>query len=511
VLNAPFGFFACAVPLIGLALFAGASGKPEAEPSEVPPVRREFRGVWVATVDNIDWPSRPGLTTQQQQAELLSILDQCVRMRLNAVVFQVRPSCDAFYASKLEPWSEYLTGKMGQAPEPFYDPLAFAVEEAHKRGLELHTWFNPYRARHPSGKSEISGDHVSKTRPRLVKQYGRYLWLDPGEKAVQDHSLEVIRDVVRRYDIDGVHIDDYFYPYKERDSSGQIMDFPDEPSWRKYVAAGGKLARDDWRRNNVDRFIQRLYRTIKQEKKWVKFGISPFGIWRPGNPPQIKGFDQYSELYADARKWLVEGWVDYYTPQLYWKIDPPEQSYPVLLKWWVDQNGKGRHMWPGNFTSKVGEGTPRAFPAEEIVNQVHRTRSQPGATGNVHFSMKVFTQNRERIADLLTEGPYAEPAVPPASPWLDNDPPGRPKIELKRNKDHGGLDLAWKVEGEKPWLWVVRSRSEGKWAVEVLPGALTSRTIALGAVTAAPEVVVISAVDRCGNEGKAAAAALTGL
>src|SRR5579871_3371768 len=316
--------------LLGLPLLP-MSGNANDTP---PPVPREFRGVWVATVANIDWPSKPGLSTDQQKAEMLAILDKAAQLKLNAIIFQVRPGCDALYDSRLEPWSEYLTGQMGRAPDSYYDPLAFAVEEAHKRGLELHAWFNPYRARHAEAKSSISPDHVSQMHPDLVKQYGRSLWLDPGEKAVQDYSLSVILDVVRRYDIDGVHIDDYFYPYKETDAQNKVLPFPDDASWQKYVQSGGTLSRDDWRRQNVDTFIERLYKGVKEVKPWVKFGISPFGIWRPGYPAQVKGFDAYQELNADSRKWLRNGWLDYWTPQLYWKIDQTGQSYPVLLKWW---------------------------------------------------------------------------------------------------------------------------------------------------------------------------------
>src|SRR6185503_16315818 len=223
------------------------------------PIRREFRGAWIASVANIDWPSVPGLSTREQQDELVAILDRAVALRLNAVILQVRPAADALYASPYEPWSEYLSGRMGQAPNPYYDPLEFAVNEAHRRGLELHAWFNPYRAHHPSGKSRPSANHISVTNPELVKKYGSMLWMDPGEPEVRDRTLQVILDVVQRYDIDGVHIDDYFYPYKERDSRGRVIDFPDAVSWRKYLRSGGTLSRDDWRRANVDSLIHAVY------------------------------------------------------------------------------------------------------------------------------------------------------------------------------------------------------------------------------------------------------------
>src|SRR5688500_11537583 len=257
--------------LLSVLLSAGHLGaQGAASPDDDgPAVAREFRGAWVASVANIDWPSRPGLTSEQQQAELLALLDRAAQLRLNAVILQVRPAADALYASRLEPWSEYLTGEMGKAPVPFYDPLAFAVDEAHKRGLELHAWFNPFRARHASARSPVSADHVSRTRRTLVQQYGRSLWLDPGEPDARQYSLRVIMDVVRRYDIDGVHIDDYFYPYRERDGAGRIITFPDDPSWRRYRRSGGRLTRDDWRRRNVDLFVEAVYTAMKREKPLV--------------------------------------------------------------------------------------------------------------------------------------------------------------------------------------------------------------------------------------------------
>ncbi|HEX9938601.1 MAG TPA: family 10 glycosylhydrolase, partial [Longimicrobium sp.] len=339
-------FRAAAVAALTAALAGACSPAPPAATPRaasgadvIPSVRREFRGVWIATVANIDWPSRPGLPADSQRAELIALLDRAQALRLNAIVFQIRPAGDALYRSQLEPWSEYLTGAQGTPPSDGYDPLEFAITESHRRGMQLHAWFNPYRARHMSAKTPEAANHISRTHPEVVKQYGRYLWMDPGEPRVQDHSMAVILDVVRRYDVDGVHIDDYFYPYPERDSAtGGNREFPDEASWRRYQAGGGRLSRDDWRRNNVDRFVERMYREVHQVKPWVQVGISPFGIWRPGYPAQITaGLDQYAGLYADARKWLREGWTDYFVPQLYWPIARTGQSYPVLLDWWANE------------------------------------------------------------------------------------------------------------------------------------------------------------------------------
>src|SRR5215207_10023374 len=250
----------CALLALLTALPAWAADPPE--------MRREFRGVWVATVANIDWPSGPGLPARQQQDELRAIFDKCVALKLNAVVLQVRPMCDALYKSDLEPWSEYLTGTLGK--DPGYDPLAFAVHEAHDRGLELHAWFNPYRAHHPSAKSPIPDTHLVQKRPDLARPYGKHHWLNPTHKDVADHTLKVVLDVVRRYDVDGVHMDDYFYPYAEKDADGQTIPFPDDDTWTAYQKSGGKLSRSDWRRAAVDDFVKRMYRAVKKEKRWVQ-------------------------------------------------------------------------------------------------------------------------------------------------------------------------------------------------------------------------------------------------
>jgi len=519
----------------------GYRGYTVVEGEAIPPVTREFRGAWLATVANIDWPSKPGLSTERQQAELVAILDKAVLLRLNAIVMQVRPACDALYASKLEPWSEYLTGVQGQAPSPYYDPLTFAVAEAHKRGLELHAWFNPYRAKHPTCKSPLCATHISKTQSAIVCTYGEHLWLDPGEKATQEHSLAVVMDVLKRYDIDGVHLDDYFYPYHES-KSGKEIPFPDTESYKKYLHIGGKLDREDWRRENVNVFVQRLYKAVKAEKPWVKFGVSPFGIWRPHYPQQIKGFDAYVQIYCDSRKWLTNGWLDYVVPQLYWPIARTAQSYPVLLKWWVEQNKMGRHVWAGNYTSMVAEGgKSKGFPPEEIVNEIKATRRQSGASGNVHFSMKTLERNTDGLSDQLIRGVYALPTLIPASPWLGKTPPAKPKIKIENDPMTGAVAVHLlnsgaeaKLSGEAEMLpepeaetaptaagvkqkeaqeaaaikksggqsvarWVVQTRVNGLWSVAIVP--VSQPTYALDfSPDHKPDRVAVSVVDRVGNQ-----------
>lgn len=493
--------FVALVALMAAVLILAHSVKADGPP----PVQREFRGAWIATVANIDWPTKPGLSVEEQKAELIKLLDLAVELNLNAIVLQVRPACDAFYKSSLEPWSPFLTGKMGQASSPDYDPLQFAVEEAHRRGLELHAWFNPYRASHPAMKGEISADHISRTHPELVREYGEYLWLDPGEPGAVDHSLDVILDVVRRYDIDAVHFDDYFYPYPINDKEGKPVDFPDEPSWQKYLdGLDGKepLARDDWRRANVDNLLERLADGIHAEKPWVRFGVSPFGIYRPGQPPQIKGFDAYAKLYADSLKWFRDGTVDYFSPQLYWPIEQKAQSYPVLLKWWHEENSQGRNLWPGNFTSRIDDGSKTEWKPRQLIRQIRATRKQPGATGNIHFSIKALAADRGGIATKLKEGVYAQPALVPASPWLaaKTPPPAQPEITW----DVGAAEPAIRptLAAGEPWLWVVREQSGDGWTTRILPGH-TQKVPVSG-----KSAVILSAVNRIGVEGPAATVAM---
>jgi uncharacterized lipoprotein YddW (UPF0748 family) len=473
-----------------LLAFSLASQAPIDQP---PPAPREFRAVWIATVANIDWPSKPGLPSAQQQNELRRLFDKAAEMNLNAIILQVRPAADALYDSPLEPWSEFLTGTQGKPPSPHWDPLAFAVEEAHKRGIELHAWFNPYRARHSAAKSPVHASHISRTHPSVVKTYGSFLWKDPSEPFVQERTLQVMLDVVKRYNLDGIHIDDYFYPYK---SYAKGQDFPDEPSWQRYRASGGTLRRDDWRRKNVDDFVERLYKEIKKAKPHVKFGISPFGVYRPGTPPGItSGVDQYADLYADARKWLVEGWCDYYTPQLYWRINAKQQSYPVLLKWWISQNPKGRHMWPGNFTSQVMSHLGN-WPAEEIVNQIQVTRQTPGASGNVHYSMQALSKGHKGLDAILAKGVYQRPALIPASPWLGDKPPLPPDLRVTT----ADRPLAIVTPKDAGHFIAYYHKVNGRWNLARVVHRSAPGVDILAVSKVKPEAIAVSVVDRFGNE-----------
>lgn len=464
---------------------------------EVPAMPREFRAVWVATVANIDWPSKPGVSTEQAKGEMIAILDKCKDLRLNAVIWQVRPCCDALYDSKIEPWSEFLTGRSGKAPNPYWDPLAFGIKAAHERGLEFHCWFNPYRAKHSLQKNELCMDHVTNAHPEIVRHYGDFLWLDPGEKATQRHTLSVLLDVVKRYDVDGIHIDDYFYPYK---SYARGADFPDDHSYGEYQNAGGRMSRGDWRRANVDTFIHDASEGIHKIKPWVKFGISPFGIYRPGQPRTVKaGMDQYADLYADPLKWWQKGWCDYLTPQLYWKMNS-DQPYRDLLTWWQAQNLRKHNLWPGNYTSKTDrletEGAA-TWPAQEIVDQVEATR-QEGAGGNVHFSMRALMHNAGGIADALRKV-YATRALVPPSPWLGGNGPKRPNIRPTNDRGGDQTSFFWspgKDGDDLRWVCVYALRGD-TWSREVFSS--DDPTVS---VSGKPTAVAISVVDRVGNESE---------
>ena len=474
--------------------------------SGVPPPAREFRAVWVATVDNIDWPSRPGLSSGRQRLEARAILDRSRRLGLNAVVLQVRPHCDALYASPLEPWSYYLSGRPGEPPDPPYDPLEFWVEEAHARGLELHAWLNPYRADHPGNRGGLAPQSIASRRPNLVRTLGDsgFRWLDPGSEEVRDHTLSVFLDVAARYDVDGVHLDDYFYPYP---SYSDGADFPDEPTWQAYREGGGRLERADWRRENVDRFVESLFTRLRDLPRTVKLGISPFGIWRPGHPPSTQaGIDQYGTLYADPRRWLHEGWLDYCAPQLYWPISRVAQSFPVLLSWWARNNPRDRHVWPGLYTSSVGS---RGWPAREIVDQIMVTRGllEPGP-GHIHFSARaVLDSGRvgaggDRLNAALAKGPYRVPALVPTTPWLDDQPPEEPVVAARL--EAGELLLDWaRPEGEPPFLYVVYTKGrETGWRHRIVPAARTELRVPLRGAAEEGEVesVAVTSVDRMGNE-----------
>lgn len=450
--------------------------------SDPPPLPREFRAAWVATVNNIDFPSRPGLPAAALRAELDAIVARAVELRLNALVFQVRPAADAFYRSRLEPWSEWLTGAQGRPPDQDFDPLAHLIERCHAQGLLLHAWFNPYRASHPTGRSPAAAAHVSRQAPQLCVRYGSYTWMDPGEPLARKWSLAVIQDVVRRYDVDGVHFDDYFYPYVE-----QKQVFPDDGSYQRYRQGGGTLGRSDWRRHNIDSFVQQVREVVHADEPWVAIGISPFGIARPGVPKGIQaGVDAYEQLAADAPKWLREGTVDYLAPQLYWPIDQAPQSFPVLLQWWHAQNPKQRGLWPGINPGRVLAGGKNHRP-DELVEQIALIRAADRTPGHIHFSFKALRGDDARVGGALRNRVYRDVALAPAMPWLDATEPPCPTATL------AGRELRWTADASVRFV-AVQVRDGKGWRTAGLVGATQGRFRIDDPATA----VAVSAVSRTG-------------
>lgn len=405
--------------------------------------KREFRGVWVATVNNIDWPSKPGLTTEQQKKEIIDILNMHKENGMNAIIFQVRPSGDSFYPSKLEPWSRYLTGEPGKAPSPYYDPLEVWISETHKRGMEFHAWCNPYRVSQDANLP-LAGNHVAFSHPEWILKYGNKLYFDPGNPEVRNFVVMVIADMVKRYDIDAIHFDDYFYPYKI-----QGEEFPDTASFRLFNP-NGFLNKDDWRRQNVDLIIQMLSATIKQTKKWVQFGISPFGVWRnqiddPRGSATSAGQTNYDHLYADILKWQDLNWIDYVVPQLYWQIGHPQVDFKTLCDWWADHSyGKNVYIGQGVYRIDPKSNVEAWAKGGEIGQQIEYLRQNKKIKGSAFYSSKCFKSELFGLKDELKTSYYKYPAIIPNMPWIDNHTPSMPKL----GKSKGSL-LKWKNKKTK--------------------------------------------------------------
>lgn len=403
------------------------------------PQKREFRGVWVATVKNIDWPSKAGLNASQQKEELIKLFDEHEKNGMNAILLQVRPSADALYAKSEELWSMFLSGKQGLAPEPFYDPLAFAVEEAHKRGMELHAWFNPYRATNDLDSANISSNHLLYRKPDWFFTYGTKKYFNPGLSEVRDYITKIITNVVRNYDIDGVHFDDYFYPYPDK----QAM--PDSLTFKTYPR--GIMTIEDWRRDNVDLLIKQVSDSIKLINRYVKFGISPSGIYRNKiEDPQgseTTGFQHYSQLYADSKKWLQQGWIDYINPQIYFPFYYAPAAYEKLVDWWA-KNAFGKHVYIGHGIYRLVEEKNGWNDKQQMPNQIRYLRANPTMQGSVFFSSKSVTNNLGGFQDSLRQDFYKYKALPPVMEWLNTEVPPAPlKLVAKRSK--GRIKFSWQT------------------------------------------------------------------
>lgn len=405
-------------------------------PSQIFSPKYEFRGVWVATVNNIDWPSKPGLSTEAMKKEAIELLDMHQRQGMNVIIFQVRPCSDAFYYSELEPWSRYLTGTPGKAPHPFFDPLQFWIEESHKRGMELHAWLNPYRLSQNSSEP-IAGNHIAFKNPDWVVNYGNKLYFDPGVPATRTYVTRVVCDIVKRYDVDAIHFDDYFYPYP------LSQPFPDEASFARYNRAFMPGQKDDWRRENVDILIKMLNDSIKSIKPWVKFGISPFGVWRnramdsEGSDTRA-GVTNYDHLYADVRKWLREGWIDYVVPQIYWEIGHQAADFETLVRWW-NRNSYGKGLYIGHSPYKIeSTSTVEAWrKPDQLPRQIDLLRKFNHIGGSAYFSSKHFKRDLFGFQDSLVKRIYRLPALTPPMPWLKVEKPATPsKIRVSGRRVH---------------------------------------------------------------------------
>lgn len=469
--------------------------------------KREFRGVWVATVANIDWPSKPGLSTEVQKVELIRILDEHQKSGINAIMLQIRPATDALYGKGREMWSRFLTGMQGKAPSPYYDPLEFAIAEAHKRGIELHAWFNPYRATFNLIDAHTSANHITKQKPEWFFTYGGKKLFNPGLPEVRQYIVSVIMDVVRNYDIDGVHFDDYFYPYPEANQP-----LRDNETFYKYGSSFKNL--DDWRRNNVDTLIHVLSDSIHSAKKYVKFGVSPFGIWRNKSQDpdgsESNGFDGYGKLYANARKWVKSGWLDYINPQIYFPFGYQVAPYDKLVDWWSN-NTFGKHLYVGQGVYRSMENRQGWSDRRQIPDQIRYLRNNPRAQGSVYFSSKSLTNNLAGVQDSLRNDFYRYPALQPAMVWLDDVNPNAP-FELAAKLVARGVEINWKEplvasDGDCAYGYVIYRFNRGEridtenadHILKISFGPETSYTDL--AVSANQNYIyVVTAIDRLKNE-----------
>ena len=507
------------------ALFAAAvsvAARPQQTLEPPPPVPREFRAAWVTPIWDRgfrDWPSASGLSPDSQRAELRAMLDHASAIGLNVLILHVRLAGDAIYPTKYAPWSAYLTGKSGEAPSPAYDPLAYAIEEAHLRGIQLHAWFNPFRAMLPVFAGKAAATHVTRQHPEWIRKYGTQTWIDPGDPAARKYVLETMLDVVKRYDVDGIHIDDYFYPYREsrvvtrrvrkkRVRTRVEIPFPDDRTWKKYGRPGGWSNRDAWRRSNIDDFVRALYKGAKAIRPTTLVGISPFGIWRPGSPPGVTGLDSYAEIYADSKRWLAEGWLDYVVPQLYWEVGGTQDRFRLLDAWWRSENPQGRYIFPGLYTSHVYGGTD-PWSIGEIATQVTTLRdARVGTTevvGHVHFRLAALFADGDRLANTLS-GLYAERAMVPAFPWLGADAPAAPQVTIVPGDGAAAsftiaagdsIPVRWwliQTRGRNGvWTTALRPTGEGKLGVFAFgtndPGEIAVTAIGATGIASPPSVI----------------------
>ncbi len=378
--------------------------------------KRQFRAAWMATVRNLDWPSKPGLSNRRLKKEYIKQLDQLHDLGMNAVIVQIRPSGDALYPTTLAPWSEFLSGKQGEAPANSFDPVAFMIEEAHQRSMEFHAWFNPYRGIRNYQQAMLATNHIYHQHPEWFVFYGKDAYIDPGMIPARKYLVQIIAEVVGRYDIDAVHFDDYYYPYRLKG-----LEFPDSLSFAQYGAGYNAESKGDWRRENVNQLVEELYDTINHLKPWVQFGISPFGVWRNksrdarGSDTQTKQTN-YDDLYGDALTWLQNGWLDYIIPQSYEYLGRDIMDYRVVARWW-EENRFGINYYIGQSPYRLDDPN-RGKPwvnGNEIVRQLYFNDSIPGLQGSAFFRSTTFLDNPLGLNDSIRNRFYKFPALPPVS------------------------------------------------------------------------------------------------
>ena len=402
--------------------------------------KREFRGAWIATVGNIDYPTSKTLTTAQQQAEFIKLLDQHKQAGINAIMVQIRTNGDAFYPSELAPWSEFLTGKQGKAPEPFYDPMLFMISECRKRGIEFHAWFNPYRAVANVNTSILDIKHVAIKHPEWLLPYGNLRVLDPGNPEVRKHVTQVVLEVTNKYDVDGVHFDDYFYPYP---TTGLTLN--DSATYAKDKR--GIINKNDWRRDNVNLLVKMISDSIKSVKPWVKFGISPFGIWQNKTTAQplgsaTGGLESYNDIYCDTRTWLQKGWIDYVAPQLYWNIGLTVADYSKLVPWWAD-NSFDRHLYIGQAAYRINAADNVTWQnTAHMPSQIRLNRANRKVQGSIYYNTNTLNKNPLGFRDSLITNFYNTPSLMPTMAWKDAIAPNIP-LNLSVNLTNTGLELKW--------------------------------------------------------------------
>jgi uncharacterized lipoprotein YddW (UPF0748 family) len=466
--------------------------------------KREFRGAWIATVANIDWPSKPGLPAIEQQQEFIKQLETLKSVGCNAVIVQIRPVCDALYASKIEPWSHYLTGRQGEPPFPYYDPLIFMINETHKRNMEFHAWFNPFRALMDNKKNPNPAKHVTRIHKDWIVNYDGKAIIDPGIPDAREYVISVIADVVKRYDIDAVHLDDYFYPYRV-----PKQQFNDTKSFAKY---GHGEDKDEWRRENVSLFISLLNTSIKHIKPYVKLGISPFGVWRnkskdPQGSETRGGQTTYDDLYADVLLWMQKGWVDYMMPQLYWEHNHKAAPFNVLQPWWYEHCYQ-RHVYYGLGLYRMTDARSGPWTSEkELLWQLHDIRGKCPNSGYSFYSSSCFDKVKAPIKDSLQYSFNKYPALVPAMPWLDRIAPAAPVITQPITA--GNTTLKWTVDNptKEPLRFVVYRFAKN----EVVNLERNDRIASIQQTTEFTDIeakkypnatYVVTALDRTWNESK---------